>query len=80
MAGIILFNKPFNVLSQFTDDRGRATLADYFSAPGYRVAGHSFYQICVRTRNGGMYDAGSGVPDKHTAAKLAAGMARHVGL
>ncbi len=43
MAGIILFNKPFNVLSQFTDDRGRATLADYFSAPGYRVAGRLDY-------------------------------------
>ncbi len=39
MARLILFNKPFNVLSQFTDDRGRATLADYLSAPGCRVAG-----------------------------------------
>jgi 23S rRNA pseudouridine2457 synthase len=43
MAGIILFNKPFNVLSQFTDDRGRATLADYLGAPGYRVAGRLDY-------------------------------------
>ncbi|MCB1703466.1 MAG: pseudouridine synthase [Halioglobus sp.] len=39
MAQLILFNKPFNVLSQFTDDQGRATLADYLSAPGCRVAG-----------------------------------------
>jgi len=39
MARLILFNKPFNVLSQFTDDGGRATLADYLSAPGCRVAG-----------------------------------------
>ncbi|CAA0118886.1 Ribosomal large subunit pseudouridine synthase E [Halioglobus japonicus] len=39
MARLILFNKPFNVLSQFTDDQGRATLADYLSAPGCRVAG-----------------------------------------
>jgi 23S rRNA pseudouridine2457 synthase len=39
MARLILFNKPFNVLSQFTDEQGRATLADYLSAPGCRVAG-----------------------------------------
>lgn len=39
MARLILFNKPCNVLSQFTDERGRATLADYLSAPGCRVAG-----------------------------------------
>lgn len=39
MAKLILFNKPYNVLSQFTDDQGRSTLADYFSAPGCRVAG-----------------------------------------
>tara|TARA_R110002049_G_scaffold56036_7_gene154889 strand:+ start:13171 stop:13779 length:609 start_codon:yes stop_codon:yes gene_type:complete len=39
MARLILFNKPFNVLSQFTDDRGRATLADFLTAPGCRVAG-----------------------------------------
>ena len=39
MARLILINKPYNVLSQFTDDRGRSTLADYLSAPGFRVAG-----------------------------------------
>ena len=43
MAGIILFNKPFNVLSQFTDARGRSTLADFLDAPGYRVAGRLDY-------------------------------------
>ncbi|MCB1844188.1 MAG: pseudouridine synthase, partial [Halioglobus sp.] len=36
---ILLFNKPFRVLSQFTDSAGRATLADYLQAPGYRAAG-----------------------------------------
>lgn len=39
MPKLIAFNKPFNVLSQFTDDCGRATLADYLVAPGCRVAG-----------------------------------------
>jgi len=39
MARLILFNKPFNVLSQFTDDRGRTTLADFLSVPGCKVAG-----------------------------------------
>ena len=43
MANIILFNKPFNVLSQFTDDDGRPTLANYITAPGYRVAGRLDY-------------------------------------
>jgi len=43
MAGIILFNKPYNVLSQFTDARGRSTLADFLDAPGYRVAGRLDY-------------------------------------
>jgi 23S rRNA pseudouridine2457 synthase len=39
MAGIILFNKPYGVLSQFTDSAGRPTLAAYLRAPGFRVAG-----------------------------------------
>jgi 23S rRNA pseudouridine2457 synthase len=43
MAQIILFNKPFRVLSQFTDSDGRATLADYLKAPGFRVAGRLDY-------------------------------------
>jgi len=43
MANIILFNKPFRVLSQFSDREGRSTLADYLQAPGYRVAGRLDY-------------------------------------
>lgn len=43
MAKILLFNKPFQVLSQFTDPEGRKTLADYLSAPGYRAAGRLDY-------------------------------------
>lgn len=43
MAGVILFNKPFQVLSQFTDEQGRGTLADYLDAPGFRAAGRLDY-------------------------------------
>lgn len=43
MPRIILFNKPFQVLSQFTDERGRATLADYLSAPAFKAAGRLDY-------------------------------------
>ena len=36
---IILLNKPYNVLCQFTDDENRATLADYIKTKNVYAAG-----------------------------------------
>jgi len=36
---LILLNKPYQVLCQFTDRDGRATLADYVKTPGVYAAG-----------------------------------------
>ncbi|MFV0477765.1 MAG: pseudouridine synthase [Parahaliea sp.] len=55
MATLLLFNKPFRVLSQFSDSQGRTTLANYLSAPGFRAAGRLDYDsegLLLLTDNG----------------------------
>ena len=39
MSRIILFNKPYGVLSQFTAEDGHASLKDYIDQPGFYAAG-----------------------------------------
>ena len=39
MAKVVLFNKPFGVLSQFTSEEGHRTLADFIDVPNVYAAG-----------------------------------------
>ena len=61
MSQVLLFNKPFNVLSQFTDkeraDNPRKTLADFLEAPQYRAAGRLDYDsegLLILTNDGAL--------------------------
>ncbi len=43
MSRLLVFNKPFHVLCQFTDREGRPTLADYIPVPNVYAAGRLDY-------------------------------------
>lgn len=43
MARVVLFNKPFQVLSQFRESGDRLTLSNFFDDPALRVAGRLDY-------------------------------------
>lgn len=66
MADLILLNKPFQVLCQFTDQSGRRTLADYVKTPEFYPAGRLDYDSegLVLLTNSGVLQARIADPEQ----------------
>ena len=63
MSRLVLFNKPYGVLSQFTDHgQDRPTLADYIKLPGIYVAGRLDFDSEGRNRQVRRMTAAVGFP------------------
>ena len=59
-SSLLLFNKPFQVLTQFTSKDGKACLADYIQAPAMRPAGRLDYDsegLLLITSRAGLINA-----------------------
>lgn len=67
---IVLFNKPYGVLSQFTDADGRPTLADFIDLPRIYAAGRLDFDsegLLLLTDDGRLQHAITGLPKRYWA-------------